>query len=63
MCSDVRSMKKIYLVLFFSVIILPRLSAQFSFPGADSIRQYSEQDHKKMLELLHIDSLARRKRP
>ena len=50
-------MKKLFALLFVSVTIISHLSAQFSFPGADSIRRYSEQDHKKMLELLKIDSL------
>jgi hypothetical protein len=50
-------MKKLFTLLFCSMIIASHISAQFSFPGADSIRRYSEQDHKKMLELLKIDSL------
>jgi hypothetical protein len=50
-------MKKISFILFITVATTSPLLAQFSFPGMDSIRRYSEVDHKKMMELLHIDSL------
>jgi hypothetical protein len=50
-------MKKISSFFIVTLIMLSSLSAQFSFPGADSIRYYSDLDHKKMLQLLHIDSL------
>jgi hypothetical protein len=50
-------MKEIFYLFTLTVIVCSPLSAQFSFPGADSIRHYSELDHQKMLHLLNIDSL------
>ena len=46
----------IYLIAARISLAVP-LSAQFSFPGADSIRHYSELDHQKMMQALQIDSL------
>ena len=51
------SIKKLSRLLFFSITIASNLPAQFSFPGADSIRHGSEQDHQKMMELLNITAL------
>lgn len=50
-------MKRIPFAVVFIAIAFSPLSAQFSFPGMDSIRRYSDLDYKKMLELMHIDSL------
>ena len=50
-------MRNTFYFILLDILIVSCLPAQFSFPGADSIRHYSELDHQKMLQLLNIDSL------
>ncbi len=50
-------MRNIFYFILLDILIVSCLPAQFTFPGADSIRHYSELDHQKMLQLLNIDSL------
>jgi hypothetical protein len=53
----ITNMKNILLILAVILFISSGIYAQFSFPGADSIRKYSELDHAKMMKLLNITSL------
>jgi hypothetical protein len=50
-------MKNTALSLLLNALMLSLLPAQFSFPGMDSIRRYTELDYKNMMEQMHIDSL------
>jgi hypothetical protein len=50
-------MKKIIFVIFGCASMLPSTIAQPSNAVRDSIRRFSELDHRKMMDLLHIDSV------
>src|SRR6266700_6326407 len=50
-------MKKLSAFLFINGIIIFHCQAQFSRQAQDSLRQLTEQDHKNMMNQLHIDSL------